>query len=318
MDVVLTGSIAFDYLMHFPGRFREHILPDRLDSLSLSFLVDSLDRRRGGVAANIAYTLALLGERPRVMSTVGEDFEEYRDFLESVGVDTSGIKAVPGVLTASFFVTTDDTAAQIASFYTGGMANAAELRFSDLNPPPDLAMISPNDPYAMTAYASECAELGIPYFYDPSQQILRLNASELRSGIEGCEGLFVNDYEIALIEEKTEMQLEEIVKLTSFTVVTRGEQGSSLYQEGRSQQIPAVAPEISAEPTGVGDAYRGGFLKGYMHGQPLDCCCMLGALAATCCLEHTGPQGHRFAIGEFVQRFEAEFGRPCDLQALFG
>jgi adenosine kinase len=318
MDVVLTGSIAFDYIMHFPGRFREHILPDHLDSLSLSFLVDTLDRRRGGVAANIGYSLALLGERPRIMATVGEDFAEYREFLESVGVDTAEIKTVPGVLTASFFVTTDNSDAQIASFYTGGMANAKELRFVDLDPLPELVMISPNDPVAMNAYAAECTALGVPYFYDPSQQILRLSGDELQRGIEGCVGLFVNDYELALIEEKTGMESQEIVARTSFTVVTRGEHGSTLYQDGDRHQIPAVKPEIAAEPTGVGDAYRGGFLKGYVHGQPIECCCMLGALAATYCLEHLGPQGHRFELSEFSQRFRQEFGEACDSKSLFG
>jgi adenosine kinase len=318
VDVVLTGSIAFDYLMHFPGRFGEHILPDHLDSLSLSFLVDTLDRRRGGVAANIGYSLALLGEHPRIMATVGEDFSEYQAFLETVGVNTDLIKVVPDVLTASFFVTTDNTDAQIASFFTGGMANAKELGFADLNPRPDLVMISPNDPVAMTSYASECVELGIRYFYDPSQQILRLSDEELRSGIEGCEALFINNYELALIEEKTGMSLQQITESTSFTVVTRGEHGSDLYHDGEHQQIPAVVPKIAAEPTGVGDAYRGGFLKGYLHAQPLDCCCMIGALAATFCLEHLGPQGHRFELAEFAQRFEREFGEACDLKPLFG
>ncbi|MCH7566943.1 MAG: choice-of-anchor D domain-containing protein, partial [Nitrospirae bacterium] len=217
-EVVLTGSVAFDYLMHFPGRFREHILPDHLDSLSLSFLVDSLEKRPGGIAANIAYSMALLGERPRVMATVGEDFEEYRQSLQSVGVVTDDIKVIPGLLTASFFVTTDETDAQIASFYTGAMAHASELKFADLESPPDLVMISPNDPDAMIAYANECVELGIRYLYDPSQQILRLDSSTLEEGIRGCEALFANEYELALIEDKTSLTIDDITELTKFTV----------------------------------------------------------------------------------------------------
>lgn len=315
-EVVLTGSIAYDYLMHFPGKFREHILPDHLDSLSLSFLVDSLERRPGGIAANIAYSMALLGERPRVMATVGEDFEEYRQSLQSVGVVTDDIKVIPGLLTASFFVTTDETDAQIASFYTGAMAHAAELSFADLDPRPDLVLISANDPGAMTAYAANCAKLGIRYLYDPSQQILRLDAADLEAGIRGSEALFANDYELALIEDKTSFSIEDITEMTQFTIITRGEEGSDLYtQEGR-QRIPAVPPREAAEPTGVGDSYRAGFLKGYLHDLPLDCCCMMGALTATYSLEHLGPQGHRFDLDEFVARFRSEFDSKCDLEQL--
>lgn len=313
MEVVLAGSVAFDYIMRFPGRFRDHILPDHLESLSLSFLVDTLDRRQGGVAANIAYTLALLGERPRVLATVGEDFQEYRQFLEQAGVDTTLIQVIPEELTASFFVTTDQDDAQIASFYTGAMASARALRFADLDPPPDLVVISPNDPIAMIGYAAECRELGIPYFYDPSQQILRLERQELIDGISGAEALFLNEYEVALISDKTGLSLEQLAELTGFVVVTQGERGSELHRDGARQPIKAVAPIGHSEPTGVGDAYRGGFLKGYMHDLPLDCCCMIGALAATYCLESIGPQGHQFQAAQFAERLASEFGGRCKL-----
>lgn len=313
MEVVLAGSVAFDYIMRFPGRFRDHILPDHLESLSLSFLVDTLDRRQGGVAANIAYTLALLGERPKVLATVGEDFQEYRRFLEAAGVDTTLIQVVPEELTASFFVTTDQDDAQIASFYTGAMASARALQFADLEPPPDLVVISPNDPQAMVAYAAECRELGIPYFYDPSQQILRLDRQELIDGISGSEALFLNEYEVALVSDKTGFSLAQLADMTRFLVITQGERGSELHLNGKRQAIKAVAPTGHAEPTGVGDAYRGGFLKGYMHGLPLDCCCMIGTLAATYCLESVGPQGHQFQAAQFAERLVSEFGGQCRL-----
>lgn len=316
MEVILTGSVAFDYLMRFPGRFRDHILPDHLDALSLSFLVDSLDRRRGGVAANIGYTLALLGERPKIMATVGDDFDEYREFLETAGVDTSLIREIPNELTASFFVTTDQDDAQIASFYTGAMAKSRELSFGGLKPVPQLVVISPNDPQAMIAYAAECAQLGLPYFYDPSQQILRLEPQQLIDGITGAEALFLNEYELALVADKVGMEIEQIVGLPRLSVITLGERGSDLYLEGGHQRINAVVPQGPAEPTGVGDAYRGGFLKGYLHQLPLACCCMIGSLAATYCLEGVGPQGHRFEPAEFAQRFEKQFGPECDLQKL--
>jgi len=316
VEVILTGSVAFDYLMHFPGRIRDHILPDRLDSLSLSFLVDTLIRQRGGIAANIAYTLALLGERPGVMATVGEDFEEYRAWLEQAGVDTSLIHTVPGLFTASFFVTTDNAGAQVASFYTGAMARAAELHFTGLRPPPGLVMISPNDPGAMIAYVGECKSLSIPYFYDPSQQILRLEPGDLKEGIRGSAGLFVNDYEFALIQEKTQWGLEQILAETGFAVITRGEAGSDLYSGQKHWSIPAVPAEGLQDPTGVGDAFRGGFLKGYLHQMDLECCCKLGALAATLCAESPGPQSQRLNLPAFLERFEGTFGEDCQVSRL--
>ncbi|MCK5316135.1 MAG: carbohydrate kinase family protein, partial [Anaerolineales bacterium] len=206
MDIVLTGSVAFDYLMSFPGYFRDHILPEKLESISLSFLVDSMVRQRGGTAPNIAYTLALLGQRSHLFATVGEDFEEYRQWLDSKGVDTTWARVIPGVYTASFFCNTDRSNAQIASFYPGAMAHAAELSLRELEGnPPDLVVISPNDPEAMRKYVMECQELGYPYLYDPSQQIVRLDCDDLREGIEGALALFVNDYEFALIQKMTSM-----------------------------------------------------------------------------------------------------------------
>lgn len=308
MNLVLTGSIAYDYLMSFPGRFRDHILADRLDRLSLSFLVDSLTRRRGGIAANIAYTLALLGERPLVMATVGEDFDEYRQWLELHGVDTRAIRTIPGTFTASFFVNTDQANAQIASFYAGAMARAAELHFSDLEPKPDLAVISPNDPGAMAAYVEECRSLKIPYIYDPSQQIVRLEADTLRAGIRSCRALFCNDYEFGLVTEKTGLTLDAILEQTEFLVITRGEHGADVYQKGETIHVPAVSPKVVSDPTGVGDAFRGGFLKGYALGLGLERCGQMGALAAAYCLEQEGTQGHRFSLQEFKNRFQETFG----------
>jgi len=316
MNLVLTGSIAFDYLMSFPGRFRDHILADRLDRLSLSFLVDSLIRRRGGIAANIAYTLALLGEHPQVMAIVGQDFEEYRQWLDRHGVDTRAIRAIPDVFTASFFVTTDQANAQIASFYTGAMAHAGDLHFRDLDPPPDLAVISPNDPGAMAAYVEECGQLGIPFIYDPSQQIIRLEPDTLRLGIRACRALFCNDYEFGLITEKTGLTLDAILQQTDFLVITRGENGADVYSREETLHVPAVPPRVPADPTGVGDAFRGGFLKGYAHALSLERCGQLGALAATYCLEKEGTQGHAFTLGEFLARFRETFGGGDEIDRL--
>jgi adenosine kinase len=316
MNLVLTGSIAYDYLMTVPGRFRDYILPDQLDRLSLSFLVDSMIRRRGGIAANIAYTLGLLGEHPAVMATVGEDFEEYRAWLEDNGVDTSAIKTIEGLLTASFFVNTDETNAQIASFYPGAMAHAHQLHFADLQEKPELTVISPNDPKAMVQYVKECQELDIPYFYDPSQQTVRLEASDLIEGIEGCLALLANDYELGLIVEKTGLDLEIIGRYATFIIITRGEHGVDLYSGDDYLTISAIPPQEMCDPTGVGDAFRGGFLKGYMHGLTLERCAQIGVLAATYCLESLECQGHCYDLPTFISRFREHFDDEGELDQL--
>ena len=314
MNIVLTGSVAYDYLMTFPGYFKDHILPEHIGSISLSFLVDSMVRRRGGIAPNIAYTLSLFGERPRLLAAVGEDFEEYRVWLESHNIDTRGARCIPGVYTASFFATTDRANAQIATFYPGAMAFAAQLPIKELQgEPPALIMISPNDPAAMTSYAQECQELGIPYIYDPSQQIIRLSEQELRQGIEGALALFVNDYEFALIQKHAGMSIGEILECVEFMVVTRGEQGATVYCGSRAYPIPGIPPEQIADPTGVGDAFRGGYLKAYSHHMDWETCGRVGALAATYCLEQHGPQNHCYSPAEFLKRYRCHFD---DKQAL--
>lgn len=316
MKIVLTGSVAYDYLMVFPGRFRDHILPDKLESISLSFLVESMVRLRGGTAPNIAYTLALLGQRPRLFATVGEDFEEYRAWLEAQGVDTSWAKVVPGVYTASFFANTDRVNAQIASFYPGAMAFASQLSLKALDDRPDLVVISPNDPQAMKQYVAECQALGLPYLYDPSQQLVRLSAEDMLEGIRGALALFVNDYECALIQNKTGLTAGQIQAQVRFMVVTRGEHGASIYTGGQVYHIPVVPPDKIADPTGVGDAFRGGFLSAYGLGLDWENCGRAGALAATYCLEQQGPQGHRYSRREFVQRFRQYFDDGGQLAAL--
>ena len=310
MNIVVSGSIAYDYLMTFPGRFVEHILPHQLDKLSLSFLVDEMRRQRGGVAANIAYNLALLGERPRLMGTVGQDFGDYRAYLESCGVDTSLTRQEADLFTASFFVNTDLDGNQIASFYTGAMARARELSFRDLDASEiDLATISPNDPVAMVRYAAECQELGIPYLYDPSQQIVRLSGEELRAGLAGCDLLVVNAYEFEMLRQKTGLSAEEIRAAPARAcVVTHGADGSHIWADGRLYEIPAVPPRQAADPTGVGDAFRAGLIKGLALGLPWELAGRMGSLAATYVLEVAGPQTHRYTLSEFMARFRELFG----------
>src|SRR5438128_2725835 len=228
--------------MSFPGKFTEHFLPEHMNRISLSFLVDSMDKRRGGCAPNIAYTLALLGERPALMGTAGQDFGEYRQWLDAAGVDTSLVKQVPDKFTASFFCSTDQANNQIASFYTGAMAHAAELSFRTAGHV-DLAIISPNDPAAMTQYAGECRALGIRYIFDPGQQCARMSGDELRDGLAGAHMIICNDYELELIRQKTQMSEPDLLAVADLLIVTRGEEGSSVIEKGlRRVDVPAVAP----------------------------------------------------------------------------
>jgi adenosine kinase len=307
MSAIVTGSIAFDYLMSFPGKFTEHFLPEHFSRVSLSFLVDSMDKRRGGCAPNIAYTLALLGERPRLMGTAGRDFGEYRAWLEAAGVDTTLVKDVPDKFTASFFCSTDAANNQIASFYTGAMANAAELSFRTAGHA-DLVIISPNDPAAMMQYAEECRTLGIPYIFDPGQQCARMSGDEIAAGLTGAALIICNDYELALIHEKTGLTEADLLRASPRLVVTRGEHGSTVFRPDGRVDVAAVAPHRIADPTGVGDAYRGGFMKGLAAGASDRTCAELGSVAAAFALEHLGGQSHAYTWDEFTARYEQHFG----------
>ncbi len=307
MKIILTGSVAFDYLMTFPGRFTEHILPDKLDTISLSFLVDSMVRFRGGTAPNIAYTLALLGERPVVFAAVGEDFDEYRAWLESKGVDTRLMRVISGVNTASFFANTDLDNNQIASFYPGAMGHSTELSLHDLEEAVDLVTISPSDPVAMTQAAEECKALGIPYLYDPSQQIVRLSGEELRRGVEGAQSLFVNEYEFGMLQNRTGMSAADIQASVDLLVVTLGAKGARIQAGDETMTVPVVPPTRILDPTGVGDAFRGGFLTGLSRGWGWELCGQLGALAATYVLEEQGTQSHSYTKEEFITRFREYF-----------
>ena len=317
MSIVCTGSIAYDYLMSFPGHFREHILPDRLDTISLSFLVDSMVRQRGGTAPNIAYTLALLGEKPLLVGTAGPDFEDYRAWLEAKGVDTRYVKIIPTKYTASFFANTDLDNNQIASFYTGAMAHASEISISDLaGENPNLVVISPNDPAAMAQYARQSRELGISYLYDPSQQVVRLSHEDLRAGVDGATLLFCNEYEFELLQKHTGYSADQLRNAVKILVVTLGSDGALIHTTENEWRIPVVPPHQIADPTGVGDAFRGGFLRGLQLGFGLETCGQMGVLAATYCLEQTGPQNHTYTRTQFVTRFRQHFNDQGVLDAL--
>jgi len=316
MAIIITGSIAYDYLMSFPGYFKDQILPDKLDTISLSFLVDAMVKQRGGVAPNIAYTMALLGEKPRLMATVGEDFEDYRRWLEDRNIDTRAVKTVEGKFTASFFVNTDLSNNQIASFYTGAMADAASLSLGDLHGAADYVVISPNDPTAMRKYVRECIDLKIPYLYDPSQQVARNDHADLREGVEGAQALFANEYEYELLQKHTGVTGETMVETIPLLVVTLGAKGAMIYTNGHKVEIGIVPALHMIDPTGVGDAFRGGFLRGYRLGLDPKTCGQMGALAATYCLEQKGTQNHFYTVKEFTKRYREHFDDQGALDVL--
>lgn len=307
MKIIVTGSIAFDYLMSFPGKFTEHFLPEHMQRVSLSFLVDSMDKRRGGCAPNIAYTLALLGERPTIMATAGEDFTEYRGWLEAAGVDTSEVRQVDGKFCASFFCSTDSANNQIASFYTGAMADAGQLSFRSVGDC-RLAIIAPNDPGAMIQYAQECRTLKIPYIFDPGQQCARMSGGELADGARGATVVIVNDYELELLKQKTGLSEADLIALSEALIVTRGEHGSSVLTARGRTDVAAVKPYRIVDPTGVGDAFRGGLMKGIALGLPYAAAARIGSVAATYALEHLGGLSHAYSWDEFIARYEEHFG----------
>jgi adenosine kinase len=313
MNIVVTGSIAYDYLMSFPGKFTEHFLPEHMKRVSLSFLVDSMDKRRGGCAPNIAYTLALLGERPLLMASAGEDFGDYRQWLEAAGIDTSHVKQIAGKFCASFFCSTDTENNQIASFYTGAMADAGQLSFRSVKDC-GLAIIAPNDPGAMVQYADECRVLGIPFIFDPGQQCARMAGDQLRDGVTGATVVIVNDYELELLRQKTGMSEADILAVAGTLIVTRGENGSTVLTADRSVDVAAVPPTRIVDPTGVGDAFRGGLMRGMSLGLPYGACARLGSVAATYALEHLGGLSHAYTWAEFKKRYELHFG-PLEMSA---
>jgi adenosine kinase len=316
-QVVVTGSVAFDYLMRFPGRFVEHLIPDRLSRLSVSFLVDDMRRVPGGCGPNIAYSLALLGETPLLFAAAGNDAAAYRDRLGKAGVDVSGLLLHDDVFTASFFVSTDRDQNQIASFYTGAMARARDLSLEMLDASEiGLVVISPNDPAAMARYSSECRDRGLPFLYDPSQQVARLTGEELREGLTGAAILVVNDYEFGILAHKTGLTREDLQEIVPALVVTHGEQGSTIWvsENGapmRREEIPPARVEAEAvDPTGVGDAFRAGLIRGLRMGGSWSVAGRIGSVAAIFGLEAIGPQPPPYTKEEFRERYARNFG--CD------
>lgn len=309
-EVLVTGSLAFDQIMSFPGRFQDHILPEKLHMINLSFLVEDLRLRRGGCAANIAYTLALLGERPRIVAAAGEDFSAYRDALRELGIDVDGIHVFDDLQTACCFITTDRSDNQITGFHPGAMARAGEISLGKAAAarPAAYAIVAPDDPAAMLRHAREAKEAGLPLLFDPSFQVIALEGDDLKAAAEGAEAVFVNDYEFEVIKDKTGLSERDLMALARFWVVTLGEKGSRILVRGGDRiEVPAAAARRVVDPTGAGDAFRAGFLAGLLRGQPLDLCGRLGSVAAVYAVEHRGTQEHRYTQEAFAARYRENF-----------
>ena len=315
MRIAVTGSIATDHLMRFPGKFTDQLIADKLDCISLSFLVDDLAIRRGGVAANIAFGLGVLGLRPLLVGAVGADFGDYRHWLEEHGVRTAGVRESVLRHTARFVCTTDAAGNQIGSFYPGAMNEDGEIELAPLAATEgiDLVLIGASEPGAMLAHTQECRATGLPFAADPSQQLARiLDDEQVRGLVDGAQYLFGNEYEEALIERKSGWTSAEILDRVGVRITTLGPGGARVEQAGQpTVAVPAVPDARPADPTGSGDAFRSGFLAAVAWGLSLERSAQLGNLMAVHALETTGPQEYELKPGPLAERFAAAYGEPA-------
>ncbi|MER7950915.1 carbohydrate kinase family protein [Streptomyces sp. NPDC096079] len=315
MRIAVTGSIATDHLMTFPGRFSEQLIADRLDRVSLSFLADNLEVRRGGVAANIAFGLGVLGLRPVLVGAVGADFEPYRVWLKDHGVDTDSVRVSASLHTARFVCTTDRDQNQIATFYAGAMAEAREIDLREVAARTgrlELVLVSPDDPQAMLRHTRTCRDLGIPFAADPSQQLARLDGAEVRELVDGARFLFTNEYETALLLEKSGWTDAEVLGRVGTWITTHGEAGVRVRGAGRDPlAVPAVEVPAVVDPTGVGDAFRSGFLAGTLWGVPERCAAQLGCALAAAVLDSVGTQEYRPDRDSLLDRIRTTYGVGC-------
>ncbi len=308
MSVLICGSLAFDTIMVFPDRFREHILPDKLHMLNVAFLVPEMRREYGGTAGNIAYNLHGLGGEAHIMATVGDDFGPYRERLSALGLPTGHVRHVAGTYTAQAFITTDLDDNQITAFHPGAM------NFSHQNSVQDargikLAVIAPDGRDGMFRHARELADAGIPFMFDPGQGLPMFNGEELMQFIASADYLAVNDYEAQLLQQKTGQTLESLAREVKALIVTLGGKGSQIHAGGKVHEIPAVAPRAVVDPTGCGDAYRAGLLHGIVEGMDWETTGRLASLLGSLKIAERGAQNHAVARSDIEDAFRSAFGR---------
>lgn len=305
--VLISASIAYDYIMSFGGSFADHIIPDKTHVISLSFLVDSLRKQRGGCAGNMAYSLALLGTPSTLVGAVGADFGPYREAMEVLGIDLSALIEVDDQATASAFMMADLRDNHIASFFPGPSDLAANIDVGVLADGIEYGLVGATGPDVMRKHAEQLGKANCKLIYDPAFQIVILSADDLNAGIDAAWGLVANDYEYAMIERKTGLSLDDLEQRVELLVVTYGEQGSELRQHGKRVKAPAAPATNVKDPTGAGDAYRSGLIKGLLLGQDLEVVGRLAGLTATYVVEHVGTQEHAYTPEAFIERFDRAF-----------
>lgn len=315
MSILVSGSIAYDHIMTFPGRFKDHILPDKIHLLNVSFILDGMDRFYGGTAGNICYNLSLLGSDSFLFGTVGHDFSNYGQHLEDRAVDLSLVQEFDDVATASCYITTDLDDNQITGFYPGAMSRSRNVSIRDISELGriNLAIIAPDDPPAMIQHARECQELKLPYIFDPGQQVIALSPKELIASTRGAEALIGNDYEIEMLKRKTGLDNHRILELTSTLIITRGGEPAELITREKNWQLPAAQPTKLLDPTGAGDAFRAGLIAARRHNLDWQQSIKVAHIAAVFAIEQAGTQSHEYSKEEFCQRFADSYGETCPL-----
>jgi adenosine kinase len=308
MTVVCTGSIAYDYILTFKGHFKEHILLDKTHILNLSFLVDDLQKRRGGVAGNYAHNLTLLGYPAAVLATAGTDATEYRDWLVMRGIDCRGLRLLEGELSATGFTTTDLDDNQLTGYYGGAMWKAAMLGLDDAPPGVEAVIIGPNDPGAMKRLVHECRERGIRFVFDPAHQLPMMSGEDVIDSTRGAWIVIGNDYELELIQQRSGLDMTGLLELAEIVVTTLGRHGSRIATRLQAVDVPAAPPAREADPTGAGDAYRAGLVAGLLRGLELGAAGRVASLAATYAVEQVGTIEHNYTLTEFARRYQDAFG----------
>ena len=308
MDILVSGSLAYDRIMDFPGKFSDHILPDQIHTLNVSFTVNSLTENFGGTAGNIAYSLYLLGERPRIIAAIGSDYHRYFQRLSERRVDTADIRVVPEELTAGAYITTDTTNNQVTGFNPGAMKHQAGFDFDGVDPSNAIAIVAPGNLQDMMDFTARHRELGIYSIFDPGQSLPIWEAEALAEAIRQSSVLVCNDYELQMILNRTGLSREEVVEAVEHLVVTKGEQGAELTSGGGTVRVPAVPTENLVDPTGAGDAFRGGLIKGILRGESMERAVQMGTVCGHYAVQTQGTQEYAFTMEEFGAALEANFG----------
>lgn len=308
MQIFVSGSLAYDRIMNFPGRFSDHILPEKIHILNVCFLVDGLVEKFGGTAGNIAYNLALLGEKPLILATAGRDFDHYETWLQKLGLPLTGVRQIEEELTAGAYITTDKADNQITGFNPGAMKYPSRFQFDGENSNHTLAIVSPGNFEDMINYSRAYKERKIPYIFDPGQQVPVLNKDQLLEGIAGAEALIANDYELQMINQATGLENGDLLKQTKSIITTFGDNGSLVSTTAQEIKIPAAKAARVVDPTGAGDAYRAGLIKGLAMGRSLPEAACMGATCASYAVECHGTQEHNFTEDEFWARYDENFG----------